>query len=110
MGLARKYDTRNPSIGRAAVTGEQADRMTFKVPSLRNVELTYPYFHDGAAITLEDAVTTMGRIQLGREYTPEETAQIAAFLKSLTGRQPSFPLPILPPSTPRTPRPRPFTS
>ena len=110
MGVMEKYETRNPAIGRAAVTGVDADRMTFKVPTLRNVELTYPYFHDGAAQTLEQAVTTMGRIQLGRVYTPEEAARIAAFLRSLTGKQPAFALPILPPSTAATPLPKPFAS
>ena len=45
---------------RSAVTGKDADRFNFKVPTLRNVELTYPYFHDGAANTLTEAVDTMG--------------------------------------------------
>lgn len=108
MGLLAEYVTKNPAIGRAAVTGDDADRMSFKVPTLRNVALTYPYFHDGAAATLDDAVTIMGRIQLGREFTPEERALVVAFLRSLTGRQPTFELPILPPSTPKTPRPQPF--
>ena len=49
MGLLEPYKTRNPAIGRAAVTGKDEDRMSFKVPTLRNVELTYPYFHDGEA-------------------------------------------------------------
>jgi cytochrome c peroxidase len=108
MGLLAEYATDNPSVGRAAVTGDDADRMTFKVPTLRNVELTYPYFHDGAARTLDEAVAVMGRLQLGREYAPEEIAKIVAFLKTLTGEQPSFSMPILPPSTPETPAPRPF--
>jgi cytochrome c peroxidase len=108
MGMLAEYQTQNPSIGRAAVTHDQADRMLFKVPTLRNVELTYPYFHDGAAATLEQAVGIMGSIQLGREFTPEENAKVVAFLKTLTGRQPTFALPILPPSTPDTPKPEPF--
>ena len=108
MGVLAEYQTENPAIGRAAVTGEDADRMRFKVPSLRNVELTYPYFHDGAAATLEEAVVTMGRLQLGRDYGEEEVADIVAFLKTLTGRQPEFVLPVLPPSSNATPRPRPF--
>ncbi len=70
--------------------------------------MTYPYFHDGAATTLKDAVNTMGRIQLGKEFSDKENAQIVAFLKSLTGDQPSFLLPILPPSTDKTPPPKPF--
>jgi cytochrome c peroxidase len=70
--------------------------------------LTYPYFHDGAANTLGEAVDIMGRIQLGKKFTQEENAKIVAFLKTLTGDQPSFQLPILPPSSDKTPRPTPF--
>jgi cytochrome c peroxidase len=108
MGVVEPYKTDNPAEGRYAVTGKDADRFNFKVPTLRNVELTYPYFHDGAAWSLADAVDTMGRIQLGKDFTPEENAQIVAFLKSMTGEQPSFDLPILPPSTDKTPPPTPF--
>jgi len=108
MGVVEPYNTDNPAEGRFAVTGKDADRFSFKVPTLRNVELTYPYFHDGAAWSLADAVNTMGRIQLGKKFTDEENAQIVAFLKSMTGDQPSFALPILPPSTDKTPPPTPF--
>jgi cytochrome c peroxidase len=108
LGLFEPYKTINPAIGRADVTKDDADRFFFKVPTLRNVELTYPYFHDGAAKTLEEAVDTMGRLQLGRRFTQEETAQIVAFLKTLTGKQPDLQLPVLPPSQNDTPRPRPF--
>jgi cytochrome c peroxidase len=108
MGLLEPYKTRNPAIGRAAVTGKDEDRMSFKVPTLRNVELTYPYFHDGEAETLEEAVDVMGRLQLGRKYTEQETADIVAFLKSLTGDQPTFVMPLLPPSAIDTPRPKPI--
>lgn len=108
MGLVEPYRTDNPAEGRAAVTGRDADRFNFKVPTLRNVELTYPYFHDGAARTLAEAVDVMGRIQLGRQYSDEENARIVAFLKTLTGDQPTFPLPLLPPSSDRTPPPEPF--
>lgn len=108
MGVVEPYKTSNPAEGRVAVTGEDADRFKFKVPSLRNVALTYPYFHDGAANTLPEAVNTMGRVQLGKQFTPEENAKVVAFLKTLTGDQPSFKLPILPPSSDTTPRPTPF--
>jgi cytochrome c peroxidase len=108
MGVIEPYKTDNPAEGRFAVTGIDADRFNFKVPTLRNVELTYPYFHDGAAWSLQEAVNTMGRIQLGKNFTPEENAQIVAFLKSMTGDQPSFALPILPPSSDETPPPKPF--
>jgi cytochrome c peroxidase len=108
MGIVEPYQTSNPVEGRIAVTGKDADRFTFKVPTLRNVELTYPYFHDGEAETLTEAIDIMGRLQLGRKYTPDENHQIVAFLKTLTGEQPTFQLPILPPSRQDTPRPRPF--
>ena len=108
MGVVEPYRTDNPAEGRKAVTGRDADRFLFKVPTLRNVELTYPYFHDGAAQTLVDAVEIMGRIQLGREYAAEDSARVVAFLKTLTGEQPAFTLPQLPPSSDATPRPAPF--
>jgi cytochrome c peroxidase len=108
FGIVEPYATENPAIGRASVTGQQADRMTFKVPTLRNVELTYPYFHDGGVDTLGDAVATMGRVQLGRRFSAGENAQIVAFLQTLTGEQPAFALPRLPRSSDATPRPAPF--
>lgn len=108
MGLVEPYTSSNPAEGRVAVTGNDADRFNFKVPTLRNVELTYPYFHDGAAATLTEAVDLMGRLQLGKKFTPKENARIVAFLKTLTGDQPRFLLPILPPSVDGTPRPTPF--
>ncbi|SFI53851.1 cytochrome-c peroxidase [Caulobacter sp. UNC279MFTsu5.1] len=57
-----------------------------RVPSLRNVETTAPYFHDGSARTLEDAIRAMGRSQLNRVLTPAQVDDIAAFLRSLTGQ------------------------
>lgn len=108
MGVIEPYQSASTEVGRANVTGKDADRFLFKVPTLRNVELTYPYFHDGEAGTLEEAVDIMGRLQLGRVYSEQEVGQIVAFLKSLTGDQPRFELPILPPSTNATPKPIPF--
>lgn len=108
MGLVEPYKTTSAAEGRVAVTKDEADRFFFKVPTLRNVELTYPYFHDGEAVTLSSAVDTMGRIQLGKVFTAEENAKVVAFLKSLTGDQPDFKLPILPPSNESTPLPHPF--
>lgn len=108
MGLVESYVTDNPALGRAGVTHKDADRFMFKVPTLRNVDLTYPYFHDGAADTLAQAVEVMGRVQLGRRFTDAENARVVAFLKTLTGDQPAFALPILPPSADHTPRPNPF--
>jgi cytochrome c peroxidase len=108
MGQVEAYKASSPAEGRSAVTGKDADRFNFKVPTLRNVEMTYPYFHDGAANTLPEAVDTMARIQLGKKFTPEENAKVVAFLKTLTGDQPNFKMPILPPSADSTPRPTPF--
>lgn len=108
MGVVEPYQAKSPAEGLAAVTGKDADRFKFKVPTLRNVEMTYPYFHDGEAETLTEAVDIMGRLQLGKKFTDEENAKIVAFLKTLTGDQPSFLMPILPPSTDSTPRPQPF--
>lgn len=108
MGVVEPYVTDNASAGVAGVSGNDVDRMRFKVPTLRNVELTYPYFHDGAAQTLTEAVDIMGRLQLGKKYTEAEIKDIVAFLKTLTGDQPDFKLPILPPSDDSTPRANPW--
>ena len=108
MGSFNRFETKNPSVGRQAVTGDRSDRMRFKVPNLRNIELTYPYFHDGSVRTLEDAVNTMVWVQLNRKFSEEGTAKVVAFLKTLTGTQPEFMLPQLPPSGPNTPAPQPF--
>jgi len=106
MGVVAPY--KGNVEGRAAVTGKDADRFNYKVPTLRNVELTYPYFHDGQSNTLGEAVGVMGRLQLGKKFTKAENEQIVSFLKTLTGEQPIFRLPILPPSSDKTPRPTPF--
>lgn len=108
MGVVAPYKANSPAEGRVAVTGKDADRFNFKVPTLRNVEMTYPYFHDGAANTLPEAVDTMARIQLGKKFTADENAKVVAFLKTLTGDQPNFTLPVLPPSSDATARPTPF--
>lgn len=108
MGVVKPYQTDNKARGRADVTGKDEDLFVFKVPLLRNIDRTYPYFHDGKAGTLTEAVGTMGQVQLGKELTAEEKADIVAFLKTLTGDQPAFPLPILPASTQNTPPPQPF--
>jgi len=78
-------------LGRFNVTQREIDKYVFKVPSLRNVELTAPYFHDGSAPTLEAAVEVMFKYQLGRSAPPEDKALIVKFLKTLTGeRQPQL--------------------
>jgi len=72
--------------GRYEVTKEDKDRMRFKVAQLRNVALTGPWFHDGAANSLEEAIRVMARIQLGKELSDEEVTELAAFLEALSGR------------------------
>jgi cytochrome c peroxidase len=71
--------------GRYQVTSVPRDRGVFRVPSLRNVEVTAPYFHDGRTATLERAVETMATVQLGRRLEPEDIESIVRFLRTLTG-------------------------
>jgi cytochrome c peroxidase len=86
--------------GRFGLTKDPADLYVFKVPSLRNVAMTPPYFHDGSVATLDDAVKVMGRVQLGVTLTDDETGEIVAFLHSLTGPLPArfATAPVLPPA------------
>ncbi len=91
--------------GRYQVTRTPSDEYVFRSPPLRNVALTYPYFHSGAVWSLEEAVTVMGSTQLGIQLDPQEASEIAAFLTALTGRQPVVDYPVLPPSTADTPKP-----
>jgi cytochrome c peroxidase len=76
-------------LGRFNVTGREEDRHVFKVPSLRNVALTAPYFHDGSVGSIEEAVAIMGRYQLGRELSKDEVLALVAFLQTLTGNHPA---------------------
>ncbi|WP_411359785.1 cytochrome-c peroxidase [Pseudidiomarina salilacus] len=108
MGLVAPYESDSPAQGRYDVTGQEMDRFMFKVPTLRNVSLTYPYFHDGAAETLEEATQVMGQLQLGRNFTDEELASLVAFMNALTGERPTMELPLLPASGPDTPAAQPF--
>ncbi|MCB9520189.1 MAG: c-type cytochrome [Myxococcales bacterium] len=82
--------------GRFNVTNNEADRHFFKVPTLRNVALTAPYFHDAHATTLPDAVRTMAQVQLGRTLEPAQVDSIVAFLGALTGEIPDVALPVVP--------------
>lgn len=84
--FAHRGKPTDADLGRIVVTGKAEDKHVFKVPSLRNVELTAPYFHDGSAATLEEAVDVMFRYQLGRIAAPEDKGAIVAFLKSLTAQ------------------------
>jgi cytochrome c peroxidase len=91
MGLRRHYfaerglELTHEDNGRFKETGAERDRHRFKVPGLRNVEHTWPYYHDGTRHTLEEAVKDMGLYQSGVELTDGEVAQIVDFLKTLTG-------------------------
>jgi cytochrome c peroxidase len=107
LGLVEPYPTQDK--GRAKVTGRQEDEYVFKVPSLRNVAKTGPWFHDGGVDTLDMAVRLMARFQLGRTLTDAEAGSIAAFLNALTGAIPTDYVaePVLPESGPTTPRPDP---
>ena len=85
-------------VGRVAVTRSEVDRMAFKVPSLRNVEKTGPYFHNGKVATLDEAVRLMGEYQLNAKLEDRQVRQIVAWLKTLTGdiprdyiREPALP-------------------
>lgn len=72
-------------MGRYLLTGNEEDAHVFRVPSLRNVEVTAPYFHDGSAATLQEAVKHMARVQLGYMLSEREVRDLVAFLRTLTG-------------------------
>lgn len=97
MGLKADYfaDRGNPvkvDNGRYNVTGDQLDMHRFKVPTLRNVALTAPYFHDASAQTLEQAVADMAKYQVGVTLSQSEVDKITAYLKTLTGEYNGKPL------------------
>jgi cytochrome c peroxidase len=83
--FARHRNVTTADLGRFAITGIETDRHVFRVPSLRNVAVTAPYFHDGSAASLPEAVDIMARIQLGRELPPTDRDLIVKFLGTLTG-------------------------
>ena len=93
--------------GRYEVTKLRTDEMIFKVPSLRNIEKTGPYFHNGKVPTLDRAVKLMGEHQLGVDLSTAQVASIVTFLKALTGEIPQqyIRAPKLPKSTATTPKP-----
>jgi cytochrome c peroxidase len=107
LGLVRPVETADE--GRAAITHNPADKGLFKVPSLRNVAKTAPYFHDGSKATLDDAIRTMAAVQLGRDLADDQVATIRTFLESLTGTVDGAYIarPELPESGPKTPKPNP---
>ena len=92
--------------GRADVTGILADLYVFRVPSLRNVAMTAPYFHDGSVATLPEAVRIMARVQLGLKLSDPEINDVVSFLNGLTGDVPPefAAAPILPPGAVAAPQ------
>ncbi len=106
IGMMKPYpDASDP--GRFNITRIESDRMVFKVPSLRNVAKTAPYFHNGKVGTLDQAVTQMADYQLDKELTPAQVSSIVTFLNALTGDLPAqyIQKPELPKSTAKTPKP-----
>jgi len=111
-GLFQKLGAAKPwpdasDTGREKVTKNEADRMVFKVPSMRNVEKTAPYYHDGRVRTLEQAVSLMALHQVDEKLTDAQVKSIVAWLKTLTGEIPADYVkePPLPKSTAKTPKP-----
>ncbi len=102
FGIVESYWTYTKSEaideGRSSITKNETDKYTFKVPMLRNVAKTAPYFHDGSVDLLESAEWIMGKVQLDRDLSKAELGDINAFLKSLTGKIPDEVLrvPLLP--------------
>lgn len=106
FGLVKPY-ARQKDPGRFAVTQAEQDRFAFKVPSLRNITRTYPYFHDGQVWDLEEAITIMAETQLGLTLSDQDLQALVSFLSSLEGDIPeeALRLPVLPPSGKTTSKP-----
>lgn len=106
LGLAKAYpDTADE--GRSKISKNEGDKFFFKVPSLRNIEMTAPYFHNGKVVTLDESVKQMSEYQLGGKLTDAQVTSIITWLKSLTGEIPAdyIKKPALPPSSKTTPKP-----
>ena len=86
LGILNAYEN-TADKGRIEVTKEDYDEFVFKVPSLRNIALTAPYFHDGSQKTLEEAVQKMAWLQLGKKLSPEEAQGLGAFLRALSDKK-----------------------
>ncbi|MCF7970737.1 MAG: cytochrome-c peroxidase [Methylococcaceae bacterium] len=93
--LEKQYQFGNDK-GLFEVTAKSGDEHFFKVPTLRNIALTAPYFHNGSVKTLDKAVKVMAKVQLGKQLSDKETADIVAFLNALTGEFPKQTMPTLP--------------
>jgi cytochrome c peroxidase len=90
--FAYREQINKADLGRFNVTGKEEDKFVFKVPGLRNISLTNPYYHDGSAKTLEEAVAIMAKYQLGRNLTGRQIELMVKFLKTLTGEYKGQPL------------------
>jgi cytochrome c peroxidase len=108
LGLVKPWPDQS-DLGRFTVTSQDGDTLFFKVPVLRNVAETGPYFHNGSVATLPEAVSLMAEYQLGRTLDDATVASIVAFLEALTGEVPAAYIaePVLPASTVSTPLPDP---
>jgi len=83
-------------MGRFEATKKEADKQMWRVPTLRNILFTAPYFHNGAVKTLEEAVRVMAKTQLNKDLSDEQVQNIVAFLNALTGEIPEQTMPRLP--------------
>ncbi|MGF1777697.1 cytochrome-c peroxidase [Vibrio nomapromontoriensis] len=90
FGNVKETSIQSQDLGRYNITGIEIDKNVFRVPSLRNVANTPPYFHDGRSLTLEDAIITMAKIQLGQELDASTVIEISAFLHSLSAPAPPY--------------------
>jgi cytochrome c peroxidase len=106
LGVVKPWPDESDT-GRHQVTGSDTDKMMFKVPSLRNIAKTGPYFHNGQVPELPEAVRAMGEYEIGKLLTEEQIASIVTFLNALTGEIPTeyIQKPELPASTAKTPKP-----
>lgn len=106
LGLVNEYPDQS-DLGRYGVTKQEEDKMKFRVPSLRNIAKTGPYFHNSKFTNLDDVIKTMAFHQLGKKVTPAEIKQVKTFLNALTGELPKeyIKKPQLPKSTAETPKP-----
>jgi len=95
------YETKynlTEDTGRYQVTKDEKDKHMYRVPTLRNVALTAPYFHNGQVPTLDQAVRVMGKTQLNKDLSDEQVVEVVAFLNMLSGKFPEQTLPRLPPT------------
>lgn len=90
MGILKEYKSKIDNLGRYNITKDEEDKNYFKVPTLRNIDKTAPYFHDASAKTLHDAVSVMMEYQLGIEPNEDEVNKIVKFLKTLDGQTPKI--------------------